>query len=187
MDCESNSNSEYDLFECRMDGSVVWCGASRLATARRDLRKLVEATNKQYFAIRVQTNEIIFPVTAPALGRQVFQITYTENLCKEREELLRRRGFGVLSVIGNNVAKALLTAIQSCADGIAFFVVGYAAPQPTRKEIVDWIRPRYPKSTILVLNPSDQQTPGADYNVLWNGLELWLQIAESTSSGAASA
>jgi len=182
LNYDHNVDGEYELFECRMDGSVLWCGASRLARVRGDLRTLVDATNKEYFAMRPRTGELVFPAEAPAIGQHVFQIAYTQNLCKERARLLRRLGYGVLSVIGNNVAKALLTAIQSCADGITFFMIGHAAPQPTRKEMVDWVRPRYPKSKILVLNPPNQETPGADYNVLHNGPELWLPIVTRTDS-----
>ncbi len=154
---------EYDIFECLPDGSVMWReGVTGLISARRKLTALVTANGSEYFALK-STGELIFPVAAPAIAKRVFQIVYTDKLRKERAELLRRRGYGVLSVMGNGAAKAILTALQIHPDGIAFFIVGHAAPQAMRKEMVDWLRSRYPKAKILVLNPPDQQTDGAGF------------------------
>ena len=106
-------DSEYSIFECLPEGSVSWRdAASGLITARRKLRELVAATGNEFFGIQLSTREIIFPVDAPAIAKRVFQIAYTETLRKARAELLRKRGFGVLSVIGNDAAKALLITIQ---------------------------------------------------------------------------
>lgn len=176
-------DSEYSIFECLPHGSVSWRdAASGLITARRKLRELVAATGNEFFGIQLSTREIIFPVDAPAIAKRVFQIAYTEALRKARAELLRKRGFGVLSVIGNDAAKTLLITIQLRAEDIAFFIVGHAAPRPEREEIVDWLRLRYPNTKILVLNPPDQQTAGADYNVLQNGPEIWLPIVTSAAA-----
>jgi len=181
MDSEFKELSEYELFECRPDGSVIWCGVSQLTRVRRELQILVETTGREFFAMQLRTRRIIFPTGMAAISRRVFQIAYTDKLCRERTEVLRRRGYGVLSMIGNTAAKALLVALQMHADDINAFVIGHAAPEPVRKEMVDWLRSRYAATKILVFNPPGQQTAGADYNVQQNGPEPWLPIIESDS------
>jgi len=52
--------------------------------------------------------------------------------------------------------------------------VGHAAPEQTRQEIVDWLKVKYPQTTVLALNPRNQELVGADYNVVQNGPEKWL-------------
>ena len=79
--------------------------------------------------------------------------------------------------------RKLCLSQSSCEpDDIAFFMVGHAAPRPEREEIVDWLRLRYPNTKILVLNPPDQQTAGADYNVLLMSPEIWLPIVTSAAA-----
>jgi hypothetical protein len=78
----------------------------------------------------------------------------------------------VISVTGNPPAKLLLSSIQH----YDLFIVGHAAPEQTRREIVDWLKGQYPRVKILVLNPPDQQVLSADYNVRQNGPESWLPI-----------
>ncbi len=104
--------------------------------------------------------------------KRIFQIAYTEQLRSERAELLRGLGYGVVSVIGNEAAKVLLSAIQYV--DLALFIIGHAAFEQTRNEIVDWLKEKYPNITILALNPPNQELPGADYNVIQNGPERWL-------------
>ena len=177
--------SEWDIFECLPAGSLRWADSvSGPISARRKLRKLVASTGNEYAGIALATREIIFPVGGPAIGKRIFQIAYTEELCRERAELLRRYGCGVLSVTGNDAAKALLTELQLHTDFVPFVIIGYMAPQPKRKEMVDWLRSRYPEATILVLNPVNEQIAGADYNVQQNEPELWLPIVTAASSVA---
>ena len=102
---------------------------------------------------------------------QIFQIAYTDSLRDERAELLRRLGHRVISVIGNESAKAVLGAIQF---DFTLFIIGHAAPEQMRNEMLSWLKARYPNVRILALNPTDQRLPGADYNVIQNGPEKWL-------------
>ncbi len=44
--------------------------------------------------------------------RRIFQIAYDEDLGLQRAELLRSGGYGVISVMGNQAAKLLLSSIQ---------------------------------------------------------------------------
>lgn len=172
---------EYNIFECLPDGSVAWRASEvGLNPTRLKLQELVRTTSNGFVAIHLPTHEVIFCANPDRRGmilaKRVFQIAYTESLRKLREEILRSRGYGVLFVLGNGAGKAVLSALHLHPSDIAFFMVGHGAAEATRKEMVDWIKTRYPKVKVLVLNPPNQQIAGADYNVLQNGPELWLSI-----------
>jgi hypothetical protein len=95
--------------------------------------------------------------------------------CPElRAEFLRSCGYGVISVIGNEAAKFLLSPIQH----YDLFIVDHAAPQEIRIEIAAWLKANHPKVAILALNPPGQQVPAADYNVP-HAPENWLPIVST--------
>jgi len=112
--------------------------------------------------------------------KRIFQIAYDEQLGLRRAELLRSLGYGVISVIGNDPTKVLLTSIQH----YDLFILGYAAPEETRTEMIDWIRVKYPKVKIVALNAPHQQLLNADYNVTLNGPENWLPFVRSITDSA---
>lgn len=175
---------DYDIFESLQDGSVAWRATVHgLPNARLRIGELIKNTGNEHFAISILTGEAVFPVdpskAASPTGavKHIFQIAYTDRLRNERAELLRRLGYGIISVIGNEAAKILLSAMRH-AD-LALFIVGHAAPEQTRKEMVDWLKAKYPNVTVLALNPPDQQLPGADYNVVQNGPEKWLPFVST--------
>ena len=156
------------------------CG---LPSTRLKIEELAKSTGKEYFAMYLPTQEVVFRVdgsmaTVPARAiKRIFQIAYTERLRSERAEVLRHHGCGVVSVIGNEAAKAILSRIHY--DDLALFMVGHAAPEQMRKEMIDWLKAKYPNVKVLALNPPDQQLPGADYNVLQNGPERWLPFVSA--------
>jgi hypothetical protein len=80
-------------------------------------------------------------------------------------------------VIGNDPARVLLTSIQH----YDLFIVGHAAPEETRTEMIDWIKVKYPRVKILAFNDPHQQLLNADYNVTLNGPENWLPIVTQLS------
>src|SRR5579862_5003091 len=174
----------YLIFECLRDGSVVWRErVLGLLTTRLTLEERATHTENDHFAICVETQEVVlrvdgFKVTAPPRAiKRIFQIAYTDRLRSERANLLMRLGYGVISVIGNDAAKVLLDAIQHL--DVSLFIVGHAASEQTRKEMVDWLKENYPKVKILALNPPDQQLSSADYNVIQNGPENWLPFVST--------
>ena len=177
-------DSEYNIFECLPDGSVIWReSVSGLVSTRARLQELARTASNDYIAMRLPTREVVFRADASrkevVLAKRVFQVAYTERLRKQRAELLRSRGYGVLSVIGNEAAKAVLSALRIPGDDIYLFIVGHGAPEQARKEIVDWLKGHYPNVRILAFNPPNQMVPNADYNVLQNGPELWLPLLAS--------
>jgi hypothetical protein len=175
---------EYDIFESLQDGSVAWRATVHgLRSARLRIAELVKNTGNEHFAVYPPTGEVVFPVDASKANsptsaiKRIFQIAYTERLRSERTELLRRLGYGIISVIGNEAAKVLLSTMQH--TDLALFIVGHAAPEQTRKEMVDWLKAKYPNVKVLALNPPNQQLPDADYNVVQNGPEKWLPFVST--------
>jgi hypothetical protein len=89
-------------------------------------------------------------------------------------------------VLSNEAAKVLLCSIQK----YDLFIVGHAAPEEYRREMVDWLKTHYPNVKILALNPPHQPLPNADYNALGDDPESWLpfvtehleQFAKSVST-----
>ena len=168
---------EYEIFEVLPNGSALRVTAvSGLEFAQLTLQELAKHTSSECFAADAKTRQVVAQVNVPQAKwratKRVFQTTYDEPVGLRRAELLRSRGYGVISVIGNHAAKVLLISIQH----YDLFIVGNGAPQQTRSEMVVWLRAKYPDVKILALNTPHQQLPGADYNVIQNGPESWLPI-----------
>ncbi|HYY73067.1 MAG TPA: hypothetical protein VE778_05690 [Candidatus Bathyarchaeia archaeon] len=170
-------NRVYEIFEVPPNGSpqkvTVVPG---LEFAKVTLQALAKRTQNECFAADAKTRQLVMQLNVPpAKLRRIFQITYDEELGTRRAELLRSRGYGVISVIGNEAAKTLLSSIQP----YDLFIVGHAAPQETRREMVDWLNVQYPRVKVLALNPSFDQVPAADYNAPYHGSDTWLPIVST--------
>ena len=170
---------DYDLFERSQDNSPVWCGSVHgLENARRKLQELAKRTANECFAIYTPARQIVALVNIAQAGqlppkRVVFQIAYDEHRLVTRAELLRHDGYEVLSAVGNEAAEIVLSSPQHCD----LFIVGDAAPEQTRKEMVDWLKARYPDVKILALNQAEhRQLAGADYNATLSGPTEWLSM-----------
>ena len=101
-------------------------------------------------------------------------------LASARTRVLRLQGYEVVSVIGNEAAKVVL----SMPEHYDFFIVGHAAEDEVRKEMVLWLKAHYPGVLILSLNPPKVSVlAGADYNVKLNGPETWLPIIATALRG----
>jgi hypothetical protein len=164
-------NREYDLFECLPDGSTLWrCVAVGAFDAHLQLYELARTTANELFAIEVLTGEVLARVNTPLVSQQrnikrIFQIAYDDKLHVTRAVQLRTHGYDVSSVVGNEAAKTVLGSVHD----YDLFVVGHAAPEETRIEMVGWLKMKYPKARILAMNPPDCQClDGADYNVPQN-------------------
>src|SRR5258708_6721292 len=167
----------YEIFEVMPNGSPQRVTFVRgLEFAKVAIQNLAKHTSNECSVVDAKTRQVVIQMNvARAKLRattRIFQIAYNEDLGLGRAELLRSHGYGVISVVGNQAAKLLLTSIQR----YGLFIVGHAAPEETRREIVDWLKAEYPKVKILALNPLNQQILRADYNVRQNGPENWLLI-----------
>jgi hypothetical protein len=182
---ECSMRFEYEIFECLPSGDVNWRdSAPDLTTARLLLNQFARDSENDCFGFCLATRELVFRIdgaaSRPLLAKRVFQIAYTDKLSRERADLLRSIGYGVLSVIGNEQAKTLLTMIQMRSEDLSFFMIGHAAPSSTRAEMAAWLRARYPSVRIIALNPPNERIPIADYNVPHNGPE-WLPIVRNAA------
>ena len=179
---------EYDLFEQLPDGSPMWrCHAVGLPEARRKLEELGKSTVNECFAMHLPTREIVARSNVrSSRGRKpmLFQITYDHKRALARIEILKLHGYEVVTVIGNEAAKVILGMRQDCD----LFIVGHAAPDETRREMVQWLKANCPGIQILALNPpSIRELSGADYNAKLNGPETLLPlIATAVASGGRS-
>jgi hypothetical protein len=169
---------EYELFERFPDGNVQWRGtATGLEQARVKLDEFAQETKNEHFAIHIFSQQVVARVPASdgqtKAIKHVFQICYDEHLLPTRAGILRAKGFKVASVLGNEAAKTVLGRGQN----YDLFIVGHAAPQETRMEMVAWLKERCPLARILALNPPDcVRLDGADYNAKQNGPDTWLPI-----------
>jgi hypothetical protein len=179
--------TEYEIFECLPAGYVNWRdSAPDLTSARLLLKQFAKDSENDFFGFCLATRELVFRADGaakhPPLSKRVFQIAYTEKLMRDRADLLRSLGYGVLSVIGDEPAKTLLTIAQIRSEDLSFFMLGHAAPSSNRAQMVVWLRAHFPGVRIIALNPPDEKIPSADYNVPQNGPELWLPIVKDAAA-----
>lgn len=167
----------YEIFEVSPNGSpqrVTVVSGLDSATAR--LHELANQTPNECFASDARTRQIVALLNVPPskwrATKHIFQISYDEPLGAQRAELLKSRGYSVMSVIGNEAAKVALTPVQH----YDFFIIGNAAPEGTRQEMAIWLKAKYPRVKILALNPPNREVLRADFNVRLNGPEDWLPI-----------
>jgi hypothetical protein len=177
---------EYDLFEQFPDDEPMWRGhAVGLTSARQKLQELARTTRDECFIMHLPTKEVVARLnvhSSRGVGRKpvVFQIAYDSCLATARTMVLRLQGYEVVSVIGNEAAKVVLSMPEQCD----FFIVGHAADDQVRKEMVLWLKAHYPGVRILALNPPRvSELAGADYNVKLTGPETWLPIIATALRG----
>src|SRR5438105_6642206 len=167
----------YEIFEIMPNGSPQRVTVVRgLEFVEAALQRLSKDTSNECYAADAETHQVVMQMNVARAKlratRRIFQIAYDEDLGLRRAELLRSRGYGVISVLGNQAAKLLLSSIQH----YDLFIVGHAAPEETRREIVTWLKANYPRVKILALNSPHQRVLRADYNVRQNGPDTWLPI-----------
>lgn len=175
---------EYELFEKFTEDSPLWRGhALGLREARLKLEQLSKTTKNECIAMYLPTKEIVARVNVWGGHPKpvVFQIAYDRGLSAARSDILRYHGYEVISVVGNEAARVVLSIPAGTFD---LFIVGHGAPEDTREEMVVWLKANFPTTPILALNaPQTRKLPGADYNLKLNGPEtLLLAIASACGS-----
>lgn len=166
----------YEIVEVMPDGSPVKrTVALGLEFAKLTLEDLARRTSNECIAADEKTHQVVAQMNIPPAKRslkRIFQIAYDEEAGLRRAELLRIRGYGVISVLSNEAAKILLSSIQK----YDLFIIGHAAPEKCRSEMVDWLKTHYPGVMVLALNPRHHPLPNADYNSLASDPESWLSF-----------
>ena len=91
-----------------------------------------------------------------------------------RAAVLRQNGCEVTSVFGNEAAKQVLSF---GAVDYELFMVGHDAPEAQRRDMIIWLKRRYPNAKVLALNPPDSpHLTDADFNIIQDGPEKWLAV-----------
>lgn len=164
----------YEILEVMPDGSTVKRMVVRgLEFAKVALEGLAKRTANECIAEDQKTHQVVAQLNVPPTKRsikRIFQVAYDEEAGMGTAELLRSRGYGVISVSSNEAAKVLLSSIQK----YDLFLIGHGASEKYRIEMVDWLRAHYPDIKILALNPPHQPLPNADYNSPASDPESWL-------------
>lgn len=178
----------YEILEVMPDGSTVKRTVGHgLEFAKIALEDLARRTSNECIAADERTHQVVAQMNLPPAKRsfkRIFQIAYDEEAGLGTAELLRGRGYGVISVLSNEAAKVLLSSFQK----YDLFLVGHAAPDECRSAMVAWLKERYSDVKILALNPPHRPLPKADYNALASDPESWLCfVAESLEQFARSA
>jgi hypothetical protein len=151
------------------------CAQAAVEQDSAKLMKLIQRITELLDAKQKRLQGNPDPASSPKL---IFQIAYDEVLLIEREQLLKQRGYDVISVLGNADAQRSLARIPSCR----LFIVGHNAPSETREEMVRWLRAKFPHAKIVALNSPSHRLPEADFNFVLNGPEEWLAAVASTAS-----
>jgi hypothetical protein len=167
----------FDIFKVDARGHRWMEAAADLQRAKARVKVLAASSPGEYLILNQKTGETIS--IKPPAKRILFQIGYDEKGLNARAELLRRFGHEVISVTHNEAAKIALSSFRD----VDMFIVGHTAPEPTRKEMVTWLKTNYPQVKIVALNPSkDHQLAGADYNVVLNDQDEWLSLLAAAAS-----
>lgn len=167
----------FHIFKVQSDGSLRWVEASEDVERAKSRAQALVASSPGEYVISSLTGEKI-SIKSPA-KQIVFQIGYDEEDLDARAELFRQCGHHVISVSDNEAAKRALTSIEK----VDVFVIGHTAPEPTRKEMVDWLKTNFSNVKIVALIPSaNRQLPRADYNIVLNEWDGWLSLLSAATS-----
>jgi hypothetical protein len=175
----------FDIFRREASGDVLWIkSAEDLKSASAAVRELMASAPHEYIIHSHRTNnDLVVKPRSKRLRKSnpaVFQIAYDDVLMTTRAGLLNSYGFKVISVLGNEAAKAALT---DDSKRYALFIIGRDAATPMRRDMAAWLKSKYPNIPVLALNPPyEQQLKPADYNIILDGPEEWLFIVEAAAA-----
>jgi hypothetical protein len=169
----------FNIHRVDSNGDLRWIDAAAdLERAKRRVKVLATTSPGEYVISNQQTGEKIS--IKSSAKRIMFQIGYDEKGLNARAEMFRRFGHEVISVADNAAAKR---ALSGSTHNVDVFIVGHAAPEQTRMEMVDWLKANFGKVKIVALNPSaNPELSGADYNVVLNDWDEWLSLLAAVAS-----
>jgi hypothetical protein len=107
--------------------------------------------------------------------KRIFQVAYREDHLLARADMLRCRGYTVTSAIGNEAAKAILPMLPR----VDLLIIGHAAPAQTRLNMVAWFRDHCSRTSILALNPPNEQLGTLRWNAMHYPPQAWLPLIET--------
>jgi DNA-binding NtrC family response regulator len=107
------------------------------------------------------------------MAAHILHIAYYPNLQATQALLLKSAGYEVVSVLGNDKARALDAAVIAAADLV---VVGFCAPHSVRAELVLWFKTHYPKLPVIALQSTRwEEFHEADTTAFAENPTIWLE------------
>ncbi len=163
---------EYELFERRLDGSGNWRGlVDGLESMWVTLRLLAHQTGNECFAADA-ARDIVAMRSPLRDGKRVFQVAYGRDI-SVRSQVLHRYGYDVTSVCGNQAAMFVLRM----RPPFDLFLIGHAAPEQIRLDMIRWLRSRYPMTGIVALTPPHcHALEELRYNAPIEPTDAWLKM-----------
>jgi DNA-binding NtrC family response regulator len=106
------------------------------------------------------------------MAAHILHVGYYDTLLEIRAEMLQAAGYQVTSVLGNDNAVGLDSAVIGATDLI---VVGFSAPHSLREAMVHWFKAHYPKIPVVALQFNGWENfPEADVATLSEDPKVWL-------------
>jgi hypothetical protein len=102
--------------------------------------------------------------------KTVLQVEFSPSLLSDREAVLKRQGYAVISVLGSSNARIL--GVSPSVIGV--IVVGHGAPWSEREGLVAHFQETLPAIPIVaLLRSTDAPFHGADFNCPADNPPLW--------------
>lgn len=109
---------------------------------------------------------------------RIFQIAYDSQRMYSRAVVLRRLGYDVQSVLGNQAAKDVLISWPN----YDVFIIGHDADDTVRLDMVHFIRASYPRHPILALNAAPgMRLDAVEYNAPVDESQLWISLVQKAA------
>jgi hypothetical protein len=102
--------------------------------------------------------------------KTVLQIEFSPSLLSERETVLKRQGYPVISILGSWNARN----VDVSAPGMGVVVVGHGAPWLERESLIAYFRELLPGIPIVALvRTTDSPFSDADFNCPADNPPMW--------------
>lgn len=102
--------------------------------------------------------------------KTVLQVEFSPTLLPDREAILKRAGYQVISVLGSTNSRSL--PVDDSTIGVV--VIGHGAPWAERHDLIAHFRETLPEIPIVaLLRSSDDSFRNADFNCPADNPPLW--------------
>src|SRR5947209_5722269 len=106
------------------------------------------------------------------MAAHILQVAYYPALLETRSEMLRKSGYRVTSVLGNEKAMALPESAIAAADLV---VVGFSTVYSMRAAMVHWFKAHHPRLCVIALKSDSEGTfSEADASTASEDPKVWL-------------
>ena len=112
------------------------------------------------------------------MATHILQIAYYPMLQETRSKMLKTAGYQVTSVLGNESAMALPSAVLAAVNLV---VVGFSSDHSIRSAMVHWLKARHPDIPVIALQAHDwEEFSEADAAMKIEDPKAWLAAVVKT-------